>query len=431
LPHTHILIWLHSNFKCRTPEDVDSIVSAEIPDKLTDPKCYEIVSRFMMHGPCGLANPKSQCMNEGVCSKRFPKKFKTHTVFDDNGFVYYRRRDLKDNFVIKNGIQLNNRYVVPYNRELLLRYNAHINIEICCQSMLIKYLFKYVSKGSDRCRVVVEKDRADEIHAYMNCRFICPYEAVWRLLQFPIHSRSPPVERLQIHLPLHQNVVYSGNESLPSILKKPGIEKTMLTEWFIRNRIDHEARQLYYSEFPHKYIWDPGKKEWIPRSKGISLGRLTYVHPASGELYFLRLLLNHVRGALTFDYLKNVSGVMHPTFQLACKTLGLLGDDKEWETSSVRPWLLQHLLKLGIFLSVLFFFVMLLIQKFCSINSGIQCMMILSPISNLALPCLILNYLMMSLKTMFYISLSFSLMLLAHLLKNTSFQCLMGVYCQK
>ncbi|XP_034903514.2 uncharacterized protein [Populus alba] len=160
---------------------VPSSLTAEIPDKLTDPKCYEIVSRFMM------------------C------------------------RDLKDNFVIKNGIQLNNRYVVPYNRELLLRYNAHINIEICCQSMLIKYLFKYVSKGSDRCRVVVEKDRADEIHTYMNCRFICPYEAVWRLLQFPIHSRSPPVERLQIHLPLHQNVVYSGNESLPSILQKPEV----------------------------------------------------------------------------------------------------------------------------------------------------------------------------------------------------------------
>jgi hypothetical protein len=34
---------------------------------------------------------------------------------------------------------------------------------------------------------------------------------------------------------------------------------------------------------------------------------------------------------LSFDYLKNVSGVVHPTFQLACKTLGLLGDDKEWE----------------------------------------------------------------------------------------------------
>jgi hypothetical protein len=106
-----MLIWLHSNFKCRTAEDVDSIVSAEIPDKFTNPICYEIVSRFMIHGRCSLANPKSQNMNEGVCLKRFLKKFKSQTIFNDNGFVYYRRCDLKDNFIMKNGIQLNNRYV--------------------------------------------------------------------------------------------------------------------------------------------------------------------------------------------------------------------------------------------------------------------------------------------------------------------------------
>ncbi|KAI9390636.1 hypothetical protein POPTR_008G203701v4 [Populus trichocarpa] len=70
---------------------------------------------------------------------------------------------------------------------------------------------------------------------------------------------------------------------------------------------------------------------WSCKSKISVLGRLTYVHPALEELYFLRLLLIHVRGALSFDYLKNVSGVMHPTFQLACKTLRLLWDDKEWE----------------------------------------------------------------------------------------------------
>jgi hypothetical protein len=73
-------------------------------------------------------------------------------------------------------------------------------------------------------------------------------------------------------LPLHQNVVYLANESLPSTLKKLGIEKTMLTEWFTSNKVDHEACKLYYSEFPHKYIWDPGQKERIPRLKGFSLG---------------------------------------------------------------------------------------------------------------------------------------------------------------
>jgi hypothetical protein len=225
-------------------------------------------------------------MLECRCAKSFPKKFKDSTVFGENGFVYYKRRECRNNFVLNDGIMLCNDYVVPYNKELLMRYNAHINVEICCQSMLIKYLFKYVNKGPDRCRMVLQNETNDEIQAYLNCRFICPYEAVWRLFQFPIHSRNPPVERLQVHLPFQQNVVFSGSESLHFVLRRPGINKTMLTEWFECNKKDSNARELCYSEFPSKYVWDAGQKEWVTRSKGFSLGRLTYIHPAAGELYF-------------------------------------------------------------------------------------------------------------------------------------------------
>jgi hypothetical protein len=54
------------------------------------------------------------------------------------------------------------------------------------------------------------------------------------------------------------------------------------------------------------------------------------VHPAAGELYFLRILLNHVKGPTGLDDFKNVGGIVCPTFQLVCKALGLLDDDKEW-----------------------------------------------------------------------------------------------------
>jgi hypothetical protein len=125
-------------------------------------------------------------------------------------------------------------------------------------------------------------------------------------------------------------VFFSGNESLPSVLRKPEINKTMLTEWFERNRVDVDARDLYYSQFPSKYVWDARQKEWIIRSRGFCFSRIVYVHPAARELYFLRMLLNHVKGAKSFEDLRQISGTVFATFQLACKALGLLGDDKEW-----------------------------------------------------------------------------------------------------
>jgi hypothetical protein len=42
------------------------------------------------------------------------------------------------------------------------------------------------------------------------------------------------------------------------------------------------------------------------------------------------MLLNHVKGAKSFEDLRQISGIVFATFQLACKALGLLGDDKEW-----------------------------------------------------------------------------------------------------
>ncbi|KAB2603765.1 hypothetical protein D8674_041397 [Pyrus ussuriensis x Pyrus communis] len=42
------------------------------------------------------------------------------------------------------------------------------------------------------------------------------------------------------------------------------------------------------------------------------------------------MLLNLKKGALSFDDIKTVNGVVHTSYQDACQSLGLLGDDKEW-----------------------------------------------------------------------------------------------------
>ncbi|CAN1167448.1 hypothetical protein LINPERHAP2_LOCUS27248 [Linum perenne] len=158
--------------------------AAELPDPEIDPVGYATVTKFMMHGPCGCDYPTSPCMKEGRCSKFYPKSFTSETTFDENGYVTYRRRQTGIT-AVKGGVILDNLFVVPYHRDLLVKYQAHMNVEICHKGQLIKYLFKYILKGPDRSNVCTD------------------------------------------------------------ILNRPDIEKTMLTEWFALNRTCPSARQIH------------------------------------------------------------------------------------------------------------------------------------------------------------------------------------------
>ena len=156
LPHAHILLFMQPCSKLLKTEDIDKIISAEIPNKATDPELYNVVSDMMIHGPCGAANINSPCMESGRCGKDFPKQFAEHTSVKKDGFPLYRRREQSNRYVEKNGLKCDNRWVIPYNKKLSLRYRAHINVEWCNQIGSIKYLFKYINKGPDRVTVVVE-----------------------------------------------------------------------------------------------------------------------------------------------------------------------------------------------------------------------------------------------------------------------------------
>ncbi|PNX91356.1 ATP-dependent DNA helicase PIF1, partial [Trifolium pratense] len=120
LPHAHMLLWLDDENKIHTGRDIDKVISAELPHPKLYPKLYKIVSSFMMHGPCGEANIDSPCMNGYRCSKLFPKKYKSSTTIDEEGYPSYRRRNTGV-FVEKSGVKLDNGSVVPYNPFLLMR----------------------------------------------------------------------------------------------------------------------------------------------------------------------------------------------------------------------------------------------------------------------------------------------------------------------
>ena len=244
LPHAHFLIILQDRNAIKTAPQVDQIVSAEIPpnpNTITDPnhelqrkkrdqaqKLRDLVLKNMVHGPCGTERPNSPCMYNAqgeitqVCHKKFPKEFMKDTVWDEKkSYATYKRRSKGDGGeeFVHNGRIINNAWIVPYNPHLLLRYNCHINVEICASAKATKYLYKYVNKGGDRASVRVDEDgqpqARNEVREFQDLKSFGASEATWRIFEFKMSNRYPAIQRLPIHLEYQQPVIF--HEDTPFI----------------------------------------------------------------------------------------------------------------------------------------------------------------------------------------------------------------------
>ncbi|KAK3224806.1 hypothetical protein Dsin_004668 [Dipteronia sinensis] len=233
----------------------------------------------------------------------------------EEGFPHYRRRD-DGRTVKKKSIELDNRYVVPYNLKFLLKYQAHINVEYTCQTSAIKYLSKYIHKGNDLVTAAFshsapdgDKSRTkDEIQKYYDCRY-------------------PHVQRLSFHLPQEKTVIFKNGDSIEDVLKKADAKKLMFEAWMGANKKYEEARNLTYSEFPTKFVYKEYKQEWTQRKKGFAIGRINHVPPGTGEDFYIRISINFQKG---YEDIRTINGVEYPSFKDACYCLGLLDDDNEY-----------------------------------------------------------------------------------------------------
>ena len=122
------------------------------------------------------------------------------TFLDENGYPTYRRRSQRD---LK---------VVPHNRELLLDWNGHINVEYAGTTNTVLYLYKYLFKGNkkEKARIqalkITEEEQKDEILMYLKGRFICAMDSMWRFFHFQTYpSAQPSIMKINVKLPDHVN----------------------------------------------------------------------------------------------------------------------------------------------------------------------------------------------------------------------------------
>ncbi|XP_072060161.1 uncharacterized protein [Arachis hypogaea] len=299
----------------RVAADIDKIISAEIPDKKIDPEYFDAVEKHMMHGPCGVARKDSPCMENSKCIRHFPKKFVENTTIDDDGYPVYRRRE-DGKTINKSGVDLDNRH----DRVTASFYKSAADKE--------------------------NMDDYDEVSMYYDCRYISPCEAAWRIFGYNIHYRDPSVVRLGFHLPDEQNLIFKDNEKLDDVIREASVKESMFLGWFQANKIYSEARSLTFAEFPTHFVWKAKERVWLPRKSHAVIGRIFFVPPGSGERYYLRLLLNCVRGPTCYEDIRTIDGVVYSSFKDACYARGLLDDDKEYVEAIVEAsyWAQRRLL---------------------------------------------------------------------------------------
>lgn len=327
LPHAHILIILQQSCKPTSPDQYDKYVAAEIPNCATAPILYDIVIQHMIHGPCGASNLNSPCMENGKCTKDYPKQFSHKTVQLPDGYPMYKRPD-NGVQLQKHGVIIDNRWIVPYNPYLSTKFSAHINVEICSTVTAVKYLYKYVYKGHDRIMAGIASDQDNEIQRYIDARYVSASEASWRIFHFELHDRIPAVQHLALHLPSQQNVVYQEGKA-SEVLQH--CKDTTLTAWFKANIHFTEARSVSYHVFPEYFTWNPSSCTWTIRKSGKVIGRLFQANPSEGERFFLRILLHHTPGCTSYEDLRTLpDGTLCESFKQAALKRGLLQDDEEW-----------------------------------------------------------------------------------------------------
>ncbi|GFW47946.1 hypothetical protein TNCV_2401331 [Trichonephila clavipes] len=284
VPHVHILIWLKQKL---LPNQINNIISTEIPDPEEDKNLFDTVIKNMIHGPYGACNPASPYIQNGKCTKKYPRELIKETVHSDKGYTLYRRRASADggkqvDIRSRNGEikSFDNSWVVPYSPILGKLFNAHINVEACNSVCAIKYICKYINKGNDQAIFNLRNEGVvqalNEIQTYQAGRYVNSNEAEWRLLGFPLHERYPTVTHLAVHL---------ENGQRTPVEIQPGVKASD------------------------------------------ALGRVYTVHVTNLECFCLRILLHHIRRPTNFTELEIVNSQECQTYREACEARRLLEND--------------------------------------------------------------------------------------------------------
>ncbi|XP_050357851.1 uncharacterized protein LOC126778406 [Nymphalis io] len=237
LPHVHLLVWLVNKIR---PNQIDRVISAELPDKDEDPILYEIVKKHMI-------NEVLENMSSITSSITFMEKEFEEVKQEMNSKTQIIKSLENENKLLRSDISnLHSRLA------LLEQQSRAYNLEIQC-----------IPEFSDQATFSIQSP--NEVEKYQSGRYICSSEAV---LSFEVHDRAPTIVHLAVHLENGQRVYFTEN-NIQEVVNNP--RDITLTAFFKLCAQDDFAKTLTYDRVPGYYTWNQSSKTFQRRKQGTAV----------------------------------------------------------------------------------------------------------------------------------------------------------------
>ena len=92
------------------------------------------------------------------------------------------------------------------------------------------------------------------------------------------------------------DIWFKDTKEIGSVLSKSTIKESMFTAWMDSNKRYPHGLDLMYAEYLFKLVYVAHRRCWQPRKQGYTIGRLIWVPPSSGKLFYMGMMLSSAKG---------------------------------------------------------------------------------------------------------------------------------------
>ena len=304
---------------------IDEFISAIMPEEDQEDPYFLKVKTHMTH-KCAVASNGCKVDADGVCKRGYDATIlRPSTTFNERGFPQYKRINPAD------------LRVVPHNRKMLLDWDGHINVEYAGSSLSVLYIYSYLFKGAKKAKLFLEgaTDYMDEIKMFIRGRFLCSMDAFWRLLGFQTYPAAEPICLLIKVIDEPTSLFFLREKGsftdLQIYMSRPEILRHLsFTELFAKYIVYKQPRASLRDKEDEidGFFRIQANSEKEPqflcrRTADLSLVRMKKLPLSSGDIWYLRLILQHTK-PLRWADAKKVNGIRYTSYQLAAVALGLV-----------------------------------------------------------------------------------------------------------